>query len=314
MEYEILIKTPFNRDRVIEQLKAGRVLAPFGGSSLSRPYLPGTNARLSASVLGQLHRLNRNQPPVYEAADFALYHMSSRGGQEKDYYVLDNRTLIYDRAIEWGYWEQPLYTPTTSGPITQQDLVETAKSLNIEVEVMMAIAKQESHGGGFFQNGKPKILFERHKMYQHLKAKGYNVSELEKKYPDIINHKPGGYGPSSTQHQRLAQARQIDEKAAIMSASWGRFQIMGETYNYTYDSPQELEKAMNASEKQQLRYFAAFVRKKAGGRLLTALKNKQWETVATLYNGANWQRTNPNYVSNIKKYYAEFKANKAKYN
>lgn len=308
MEYEVCIKNVFNRDAVLEQLKGGRGLLDFfGGASLDQRYLPGTNTTFSPAVLSRLHRVNLGRPPVRETADYALYYLSSLGGMEKDYYRIDSRTLLYDRHIRWAYWERPAASSSDDDSIIQQDLVDTAKVLNIEVEIMMAIAKQESHGGGFFRNGKPKILFERHKMYQHLRDEGHNPKELEKLHPNIVNHKPGGYGPSSTQHQRLEEARKLDEEAAIMSASWGRFQIMGETYKYLYDTPQELEKAMNASEKQQLKYFAAFVRKKAGGRLLIALRNKRWETVATLYNGDNWRKTNPNYVRNIQNYYAEFK-------
>jgi len=299
MEYQVRLKNPFSRDQVLALLQ-GRSggFSVFGPQTLSRLYRPWqVAAAISPPMLPTF--------PVYEDADFALYHLSSKGGTEKDYYRLDSRCLIYDRRTKWAYWE--LAVTSDNGPITQQDLVETAKALNIEVEIMMAIAKQESHGGGFFRDGKPKILFERHKMYQHLKHEGYNVKELEKAHPDIVNHKPGGYGRSSKQHQRLNQARKIDEEAAIMSASWGRFQVLGETYKDLYKTPQELEQAMNASEKQQLKYFAAFVKKKAGGRLLIALRNKQWETVATLYNGSNWRKTNPNYVRNIKMYYSQFK-------
>jgi len=41
--------------------------------------------------------------------------------------------------------------------------------------------------------------------------------------------------------------------------------------------------------------------------LITALKNHDWETVASLYNGPKWQEQNPNYASNLEKYYNSYK-------
>ena len=59
-------------------------------------------------------------------------------------------------------------------------------------------------------------------------------------------------------------------------------------------------------ELQQFKYFVSYIKKKNG--MVDALKNKNWERIATLYNGPNWKNQNPEYANNIKRYYNQFKA------
>lgn len=76
--------------------------------------------------------------------------------------------------------------------------------------------------GAFHSEGRPTILFERHKFHLHTAGK-YDVSN-----PEISNKLPGGYGLFSEQHPKLEKAKTLDKDAALKSASWGAFQIMGE--------------------------------------------------------------------------------------
>lgn len=117
MEYQVRFKNLFNRENVIDLLKGGRctLLSAFDGGQLLRPYIPGTATAFSASVVNRIHQLNAGQPPVHETMDFALYHLSSKGGMQKDYYAIDNSCLVYDRQIQWAYWETALVTPSGNG-------------------------------------------------------------------------------------------------------------------------------------------------------------------------------------------------------
>jgi hypothetical protein len=198
---------------------------------------------------------------------------------------------------------------TKTGKITQADYVKAAKELEIEVSALMAIAKKESGShGAFYKEGEAVILYERHKMYSHLKASGFDVKDLANDNPDLVNKTPGGYGKFSTQHSKLDKAKDIDESSAIKSASWGLFQVMGENYKWGgYKSPQELEKAMNTSEQDQLKLFVGFIKNKNNGALIKALNDHNWEKVASLYNGTNWKNQNPDYAKKIQQYYEEFK-------
>ncbi|GGF26725.1 N-acetylmuramidase family protein [Hymenobacter cavernae] len=314
MEYNVVLKSPFAKAAVIQQLTSTYGfggLTRWGGwptYSLASPSV----SSLAFSGLKPTGNFSVQAQPVFENQDFVLFSKSSKGGQDVDYFDIDKQHLVYVRSVNFFYWEWPSTTGAPNKGITQEDLVQAAKDLGLEVEVMMAIARQESHGGGFFADGRPKILFERHKMYQHLRAEGHDPVALAKKYPDIVNKAQGGYGKESVQYDKLERARKLDEEAALESASWGRFQIMGENYKNLYATPQEMEKAMRESEKQQLAFFVAFLRKKAGGKLITALKNHQWETVALYYNGKFWKKINPQYANNLQKYYAEYKKKPAR--
>lgn len=309
MEYFVFLKNPFAKAEVVSQLASEHSswsIYPFSWAThFSTSLLTVNPFSLMQGVTGS-SGFGVRKPPRFENFNVVLYDKSGRGGALVDYYDFGaGQVLVCDRRTKFSYWQWA--APTTHEGITQQDLVDAAKDLGIEAEVMMAIARQESHGGGFFKDGQPKILFERHKMYSHLKADGLDAKALAVANPDIVNAKQGGYGKSSTQYDKLTRARALDESAALQSASWGRFQIMGENYRDLYKTPQEMEKAMRASEKQQLAFFVAFLRKKGGGKLVQALKDHKWETVAMYYNGKYWKKINPNYATNIQKYYEEFK-------
>jgi hypothetical protein len=309
MEYFVFLKNPFAKSEVVRQLASQLSswsiypfswVAQFPVSPLITKPFSLTQAWKGTGGFGP------RKPPRFENADVALYDKSGRGGTQIDYYDFGaGQVLVADRRTKFSYWQWK--APATKEGITQQDLVDAAKDLGLEPEVMMAIARQESHGGGFFKDGQPKILFERHKMYAHLKKEGHDAAALAKANPDIVDPKQGGYGKESIQYDKLKRARALDEEAALQSASWGRFQIMGENYRDLYKTPQEMETAMRASEKQQLAFFVAFLRKKGGGKLIQALKDHKWETVAFYYNGKYWKKINPNYATNIQKYYEEFK-------
>jgi hypothetical protein len=63
------------------------------------------------------------------------------------------------------------------------------------------------------------------------KEKHKKIAHPYAKYNDICNPSPGGYGaPEIHQYERLIKAAELDRDAAIMSCSWGVFQVMGIYY------------------------------------------------------------------------------------
>ncbi|KAF1072704.1 MAG: Zinc D-Ala-D-Ala carboxypeptidase [Pseudomonas citronellolis] len=186
-------------------------------------------------------------------------------------------------------------TPLLKG----SDLVSAAERLGVPVAAVYAVNEVESAGSGFLSNGKPKILFERHIMYRQLCAvrhDGDDAAELKKhadelaaQYPTLVNPQYGGYIGGTGEYQRLAQAQLIDDTAALESASWGAFQIMG--YHATrlgYDSVQAFAAAMASSESAQFDAFVRFIL--ADANLLKALKARKWADFAKLYNGPDYAR------------------------
>ncbi|MBT2339466.1 MULTISPECIES: N-acetylmuramidase domain-containing protein [Pseudomonas] len=179
------------------------------------------------------------------------------------------------------------------------DLVNAAQILDVPLASVYAVNEVESRGKGILANGKPVILFERHIMYRQLATPRHeddrpdelkqHADQLAVANPGLVNPKPGGYAGGTAEHQRLSNARLIDDTAALESTSWGAFQIMGFHWQrLSYDSVQAFVADMNAGESQQ---FAAFVRFIQTDPVLhKALKARKWAEFAKLYNGPDYQR------------------------
>jgi hypothetical protein len=193
------------------------------------------------------------------------------------------QTGVYDAAT------QALLEPFIQNRyVLLADFKAAAQELAVELPAIQAVAQTESKGAGFFTDGSCAILFERHWMYQNLlktKAKPI-VDGLSMRYPNLINPTPGGYLGGIAEYGRLNQAASIDRTCALLSASWGMFQIMG--FNFTvcgYSSVEAYVADMKLSEKRQLAAFVTFIKTYRHGILWAALKNKDWVAFATAYNG-----------------------------
>lgn len=179
------------------------------------------------------------------------------------------------------------------------DLVNAAQRLDVPLASVYAVNEVESNGKGFLDNGKPVILFERHIMYRQLATPHHegddpvelkrHADQLATANPAIVNPKPGGYAGGTAEHQRLATARLIDDTAALESASWGAFQIMGFHWKRLgFASVQAFAAAMSSDESRQ---FDAFVRLiETDTALYKSLKARKWAEFAKLYNGPDYQR------------------------
>ena len=183
--------------------------------------------------------------------------------------------------------------------LRNNDLVAAAERLDVPLASIYAVNEVESKGKGFLDNGKPVILFERHIMYRQLamvRIAGDDAAELKRHAdqlatdnPALVNPKPGGYIGGTAEHQRLAMARLIDDTAALESASWGAFQIMGFHWKRLgYASVQDFVAAMSAGESQQFDAFTRFI--ETDPVLHKALKGRKWAEFAKLYNGPDYLR------------------------
>ena len=160
------------------------------------------------------------------------------------------------------------------------DFVTAANLLSCEVAAIKAVASVESAGGGgFLPNGKPKILFEGHVFYRLTNGR-FGVSNVS--YPKWIEDYY-----NQDQYTRLDKATALDRSAALQSASWGAFQIMGENWKALgYVSLQEFINAMFASETEHLMAFVRFVK---SIKLQGSLQRKDWAAFALGYNGKGYK-------------------------
>jgi len=182
----------------------------------------------------------------------------------------------------------------TSRYLKRKDLQQAADRLGVPLASVMAVNQVESRGEGFAANGRPVILFERHVMHERLQANGLSEAEadaLAAKHPALVNRLTGGYIGGTAEHQRLAQAQQIHAVAALESASWGLFQIMGYHWQRLgYLDAQHFADTMALSEAAQLDAFVSFI--ETDPSLHKALKAKKWAEFAKRYNG-------PAYAKNL---------------
>lgn len=198
--------------------------------------------------------------------------------------------LLADGIVGVKTW-QALHGEPTAHLLGQADYEQAADELGVPVPVIIAFAKVESAGSGFLGAGKPKILFERHKMYAHLKQKhGLKVADkYAKSHPNIVSKSTGGYQGGMSEWVRLNHAKTLDQDCAYMSASWGAFQIMGENWQLLgYASVDDFVAQVCQSESKQLEAFVRFIQSKKG--LREALQKADWDKVFTLYNGKNYKK------------------------
>jgi len=166
-----------------------------------------------------------------------------------------------------------------SGPakrFNDEAIENAAKKVGCAVAAVRAVIDVESRGG-FLADGRPKILFERH-YFCRLTAGKY-----DKASPDISNRKFGGYKGGAAEHDRLQRAIKLDRGAALQSASWGAFQILGANYTACgFATVEAFVKAMVAGEPEQLDAFVNFVK---ASRLDNELARLDWTGFARGYNG-----------------------------
>ena len=193
-----------------------------------------------------------------------------------------------DRVLDSPIVVPPIEVPTTDGPqigLSESDYQAAADQLGVDVATVKAIAEVESRREGFLPSGDPSILFEAHQFGERT---GYAYNDS---HPNISSTRwdRSLYGPSGQhQHDRLAQAMALDETAALESASWGQFQIMGFNHEAAgYDNVQDFVAAMRESSSNQLDAFVSFVNYHPN--MVTALRNQDWAAFAEAYNGPGYR-------------------------
>ncbi len=165
---------------------------------------------------------------------------------------------------------------------------ELATALRITCPVLRAVAEVESSGKGFIRQMQPKILFEGHAFHK-LTGGRFSASHPDVSYPKWDRRKYSG--TLLGEWDRLEKASLLDRPAALQSASWGLFQIMGFNYAYCGASDVEAFVAMQCeSADAQLELFARFIARPPFLAALRAItgpsgNDDHWEVFARAYNG-----------------------------
>jgi hypothetical protein len=185
-------------------------------------------------------------------------------------------------------------------------LDELAKKYDLEPAVILAIQSVESGNNGYLPDGRPKILFEGHVFWRMLKAAGKNPADYVKGNEDILFEKQdrSKYLRGAVEYVRLEKAEKIDRVAALKSASWGEFQIMGFNHKTVgYPDVDSFVASISQPGAGQIHAVLAFM---DNNKLLPLVRgpNKKWARFAAAYNGAGYKKNQ--YDVKLQKAYDRF--------
>lgn len=174
--------------------------------------------------------------------------------------------------------------------LNDNDFQEAATLLKCDVPAIKAVAEVESRGDGFLSDGRVKILFEGHKFYKYTKGAyaQFHPAICYQKWTKAFYAKgPNADVRGAGELARLDEAIALDRSAALMSASYGKFQIMGFNYEVCgFSTVEDFYAAMQLSEGEHLKAFGKFI---TGNSLDGALRNHQWAKLAAGYNGPSYK-------------------------
>ncbi|GEN70414.1 N-acetylmuramidase domain-containing protein [Chryseobacterium lathyri] len=231
--------------------------------------------------------------------------------QSKNSLVVDGIVGVKTWAVLLEKDEKPL--SQTDKFLKEEDLIHFANEYNLELAAVKAVNEIESSGKGFLINNKPKILFEGHVFWSELKKRGidptsyYNSDSQNVLYPKWTR---AYYQGGVKEYDRLNEAISLGgnpnfKEAALSSASWGSFQIMGyHAKNLGYSNVDNFVSKMELNEGEHLRAFGKFLEK---NNCLVHLRNKNWAGFAKLYNGAGYRENK--YDEKLAKAYAKYAQN-----
>jgi hypothetical protein len=174
--------------------------------------------------------------------------------------------------------------------IVEEDYVDASIYLGCEIAAIKAVDTVESGGSGFLPDGKLKCLFEGHIFYRYTKGK-FAASN-----PDICYQQWTSkfYTKGTTQERgdgelaRLQRAIKLDRKAALMSASYGRYQIMG--FNSALCGYKDVEAFYTDMQGDETMHLEAFVNYVEHAGLKDKLIARDWAAFAKGYNGPDYAK------------------------
>jgi N-acetylmuramidase len=175
------------------------------------------------------------------------------------------------------------FTNPEAPGVNDADLSVVASRLGCTTKQIKAVAKVESGGGAFDRDGRPKILFERHKFYQITSGK-HGITSFS-------NPNGGGYGEDSW--LKLTKAACVDVDAAFASASWGKFQVLGTHWKALgFASPLELAYSTVGGEAAHYELLARFIEHNGLKQKLAALSANPADNApfAARYNGPAFRK------------------------
>lgn len=184
-----------------------------------------------------------------------------------------------------------LFANKKAEKVSNDEITAIAKRLGASTKQVRAFAKVESGRSGFFNSGRPKILWERHYFWRRIRVR----------IPGLSNPRGGGYTMDANRNnvndswEKLMKGCRRDPVAAFESCSWGKFQVMGAHWKHLgYSSVFEFAWSMREGEAGHYESFARFIQKNGLARHLRKVSANPADNVPLVkrYNGPGYKKNN----------------------
>lgn len=164
------------------------------------------------------------------------------------------------------------------------DLPKLGHLLGVGEDEIHAFIDAETSGSGFDTKGRPKMLFEPHVFYKQLSGDARSRAVKQGLAYATWGQKP--YPADS--YPRLLLAMDIDETAALKSASWGLGQVLGVNHKAAgFPTVQAMVAAMMEDEENHLLASVNFI---LANKLDDELRAHDWAGFARGYNGPAYKK------------------------
>tara|TARA_R110000796_G_scaffold41118_4_gene101499 strand:- start:1615 stop:2805 length:1191 start_codon:yes stop_codon:yes gene_type:complete len=164
------------------------------------------------------------------------------------------------------------------------DIPRIGSRIGVGEDEIHAFMEVEAGSSGFDSQGRPKMLFEPHIFYRNLSG-DQRIAAIEQ---GLAYRKWGTEGYPVDSYPRLKEAIEINENAALMSASWGLGQILGTNYRAAgYATIQDMIVSFMADEENHLNAMVNFI---IANGIDDDIRDHRWETVARVYNGPGYAK------------------------
>lgn len=173
----------------------------------------------------------------------------------------------------------------TGKRLTGSDIQSAARLIGCDTATIRAVIEVECKGRGFDNQNRPVILYEPH-IFARQTSNRFNSS-----HPRLSSRRWNRdlYAASQTgRYSQLKEAMQLDEQAALCSASAGLGQVMGFNWQICgYVNVQQFWQAMKQSEASQLNAMIRFIK---ANHLDDELRRHDWAGFARGYNGSAFRK------------------------
>ena len=163
------------------------------------------------------------------------------------------------------------------------DLPVIGARIGVGEDAIHAVIDVETAGGGFDGQGRVRMLFEPHVFWREL---GPGADRDRAVAAGLAYPRWGQRAYPRDSYPRLLAAIEIDENAALRSASWGLGQIMG--FNAVmagYPDARSMVQAFAEDEEHHLAAMVAFI---VSAGLDDELRRHDWAGFARGYNGPSY--------------------------